>query len=213
MRYLDIDSWNRKEQYSFFKDFDNPYYNICVNLDISKFLNYVKNHKLSFSFASLYLSLKSANDTESLRYRTADDRVVIHDAIHAGQTIFNDDKTFSFCYFEYRKTFGKFQSNADQVLAEHRANPKKLNLKSNQGNLIHYSSMPWISFTSISHARKFDIGVSVPKMVFGKYFNDYNGIKMPFSIEVSHALMDGYHVAEYLDLFQSDLNNPEKYLK
>ncbi len=212
MRYLDIESWNRKEQYDFFRSFDNPYYNICVNIDVTRLLDYIREQKMSFSFTSLYLSLKAANEQEFMRYRIHGDQVIIHDVIHAGQTILNDDKTFSFCYFEHKNTYTEFEINANKVLQEHRSAPKKLNPAIEEDNLIHYSSIPWISFNSISHARKFDLGISIPKIVFGKYFSEWDKVKMPFSIEVHHALIDGYHVGEYLNYFQNLLNNPQTYL-
>lgn len=212
MRFLDLDTWNRKEQYDFFRSFDNPYYNICVNVDVTRLLDHIKNHEMSFSLTSLYLSLKAANDHEFMRYRIHGDQVIIHDVIHAGQTILNEDKTFSFCYFEHKSSYSEFEYNAKTVLEEHRANPGKLNPAINEDDLIHYSSVPWISFNSISHARKFDQGISIPKIVFGKYFKEPGNVKMPFSVEVHHALVDGYHVGEYLNYFQKLLNDPETYL-
>ena len=212
MRYLDLDSWNRKEQYDFFRTFDNPYYNICVNIDITRLLEYIKVQEMSFSFTSLYLSLKAANEQEFMRYRIHGDQVIIHDVIHAGQTILNEDKTFSFCYFEHKNSYSEFHTNAMNILEEHRSAPKRLNPAIHEDDLIHYSSVPWVSFNSISHARKFDQGISIPKIVFGKYFEELDKVKMPFSIEVHHALVDGYHVGEYLSYLQNLLNDPENYL-
>lgn len=212
MRYLDIETWNRKEQYDFFRNFDNPYYNICVNVDVTTLLNYIKKLNLSFSLTTLYLSLKAANENEFMRYRIHGDKVIIHDVIHAGQTILNEDKTFSFCYFEHKNSYSEFEENAQKILSEHHSGPKKLRPATHEDNLIHYSSVPWISFNSISHARKFDQGISIPKIVFGRYFTELDKVKMPFSIEVHHALVDGYHVGEYLNYFQNLLNNPDNFL-
>ena len=79
-------------------------------------------------------------------------------------------------------------------------------------DLIHYSTLPWIKFTSISHARKISRMDSIPQMVFGKYFKDGATSKMPFSIEVHHALIDGYHVAKYHEKFQDYLQYPDSIL-
>jgi len=53
---------------------------------------------------------------------------------------------------------------------------------------------------------------SIPQMVFGKYFKDGATSKMPFSIEVHHALIDGYHVAKYHEKFQDYLQYPDSIL-
>jgi chloramphenicol O-acetyltransferase type A len=68
-------------------------------------------------------------------------------------------------------------------------------------NLIHYSAIPWLDFTSISHARSFSFPDSCPKISFGK-MTEIDGQKsMSVSIHVHHALVDGYHVGLYVDRF------------
>jgi len=79
-------------------------------------------------------------------------------------------------------------------------------------DLIYYSSIPWISFTSFSHASDNKSGISIPKIVFGKYFQKGNKTLMPVSVEVHHALMDGIHVGKFFNDFQFKLNNPSKFL-
>lgn len=37
MEYIDIDSWKRKEHFNFFYRMDYPQYNVCMNIDITKF--------------------------------------------------------------------------------------------------------------------------------------------------------------------------------
>lgn len=73
-------------------------------------------------------------------------------------------------------------------------------------NVIHFSAIPWIDFTSISQARSYSHPDSCPKISFGK-MTEENGIKtMPISVHVHHGLMDGYHVARFIDRFQQLLN-------
>ena len=55
-----VDKWRRKDQFYFFKDYDNPFFNICTELDITKLYRYVHDNDISFFKASLYLSLKSS---------------------------------------------------------------------------------------------------------------------------------------------------------
>ena len=74
-------------------------------------------------------------------------------------------------------------------------------------DLIYYSVIPWVSFTSFKHANSGDNRQTVPRMVFGKMFEDGSRRLMPFSVEVHHALMDGYHVGRYFKLFQEKLDS------
>jgi chloramphenicol O-acetyltransferase type A len=211
--YLDFDQWNRKKLFEFFRTFDNPFFNICADLEIDKLLAFSKKYQVSFFIASLFLSTKAANSVEEFRYRIRGDRVWIHDIIHAGSTILNDDETFGFCYFDWQPTFREFESAANQSLAEYREEENKLDAHDDRDDMIHHSIIPWISFRSFSHARRYGTADSVPKVVFGKYFDEGDSAKLPVSVEVHHSLMDGLHVGRFFKAFQEYANSPGKHLR
>ncbi len=81
--------------------------------------------------------------------------------------------------------------------------------KINALDVLHYSVIPWISFTSFKHARHLKFKDSVPKIVFGKYFQDGSKKLMPVSVAVSHCMMDGYHVGLFFDQFQQEIDELE----
>lgn len=62
--------------------------------------------------------------------------------------------------------------------------------------------MPWLDFTSVSHARHFKFEDSCPKISFGKMTGEGEDRIMPVSIHVHHALMDGYEVGLFVEEFQ-----------
>jgi len=208
-KYLNLQNWKRKDQFYFFKNYDNPFFNLCTELDVTTLYRYVKEKDISFFKAYIFLSLKTANKMESFRYRIRGDKVIVHDIIHAGSTVLNEDETFSFCYFDYIPDFQQFETNVKKALKENQKKGSKLDAHDDRDDRINYSIIPWISFTSFSNPRMFKNQDSTPIIVFGNYYKVNDLIKMPVSIEVHHALMDGIHVAKFLDLFQHYLNNVE----
>jgi len=149
---------------------------------------------LSFSLACIYVALKCANEIAEFKLRLKNDKVYIFDTINIGSTVLNDDFTFSFCNFEFQKTISEFDLNGKKVLENHK-NGIVFNEQEEQLGIIHCSTIPWISFTGFKHARNGNEGLQgIPKLVFGKLFNENKIKKIPFSVEVHHALMDGYHV-------------------
>ena len=126
-KFLNIETWNRKDQSTFFKNYDNPFFNICSDLDVTVLVKFVKDQRLSFFSASLFLSLKAANEIEQFHYRIREEKVIIHDVVHAGSTVLNDDiETFSFCYFDYLPEFQQFDAHVSQKLKDNQANGGKL---------------------------------------------------------------------------------------
>jgi chloramphenicol O-acetyltransferase type A len=208
-RYLDTETWNRRQQFEFFKNYHNPFFNICTNVDVTQLLGLVRAMKnLSFFITYHFFSIKAANEVEPFRYRLRGDRILVHDRIHAGTTLLLPDENFTFAYFDYDADFEGFHARAKASIESAKAGGVQLYQRAEQDDLIYHSVIPWATFTSISHARKGGREESVPKITFGKYHEDGGRMLMPVSVEVHHALMDGLHVGRYFEQLQSYFSNP-----
>jgi len=211
-KYLNIEKWKRREHFHLFKQYDNPFFNMCAEVDISKTITYTQAHELSFFITLLYLSTRVTNEIENFHYRLEGDKVRIFETIHPSSTVLNTDETFSFSYFTYHSSFRDFYSNSLEILKRFKEGYSNADPANDRHDLIHYSVIPWIRFTSFSHARRFGNSDSIPKIVMGKYESDGLKVKMPVSVEVHHSLMDGLHVGRYFERLQNFLDNPKEIL-
>jgi chloramphenicol O-acetyltransferase type A len=194
---IDIENWARKSHYELFRHYDDPFFNITANIDITKLIGHTRLHSKSFFLYILHTITKATNEIPSFRYRLKEDKVVEYPQIHPGCTVLNADKTFRFCYFTYYEDPVIFEKEGNILMR--RSEPDQLDPKWNALNMIHCSMIPWISFTSFKHARRTDKTASIPRITLGKYFTSGGQIFMPLSVEVHHALMDGYHVGQYFE--------------
>lgn len=204
-RELAIETWNRKEHYLFFKDFDEPFFGVCIDIDCTIAYRKAKEKNCSFFLYYLYKSLMAANQTEPFRYSIENGKVFIYDTIDAAPTIGRPDGTFGFANIRYSEDFDLFLKEASEEIEKVR-NSSHLIPASSSEYAIHYSSLPWIDFTSFSHARMFSRKDSSPKITFGKIKETDGKITMPVAIHVHHALMDGFHLGEFIALFQAFMN-------
>jgi chloramphenicol O-acetyltransferase type A len=210
--YLDLDTWPRREVFEFYRNFDNPFFNICTRLDVTKLVNELKHHPgIGIALTYHYFALKAANEIEQFRYRLRDGRILIHDVIHGGTTLMLPNETFTLVYFDYAETFADFIGPA-QLAFEETRKLGGFHPRHDDDARIHCTTLPWISFTSFSHARNWGRDDSVPKISFGKFTNENDRTLMPFSVEVHHALVDGLHVGRYLARIEEMLAQPELYL-
>lgn len=53
----------------------------------------------------------------------------------------------------------------------------------------------------------------VPIFTIGKYFEQNNKIFIPMSIQVHHAVCDGYHTSRFINEVQELALNPQTWLK
>ena len=197
---LNVDNWKRQEHFNFFSQFEEPFYGVCVSIDCTKAYQFSKANGFSFFIYYLHKCLVAANAVESFKYRIEDDEVFIYDRINAGATIGRENGTFGFGYFYYHDNLEDFISAAAvEIKRVKETNELGRSLKN---DLIRCSALPWLDFTSISHARSFSVRDSCPKISFGKV-TELNGKKtMPVSVHVNHALVDGIHVGQFIDHFQ-----------
>jgi chloramphenicol O-acetyltransferase type A len=200
-KLLDIENWERKEHFRFFRKFEEPFFGVTVEIDCTTAYAFCKNEDKSFFLYYLYKSLVAANRIEAFRYRINREQVYVYDIVNASPTINRENGTFGFAYMEFKEGFKDFEDLAKKEIERVRNSTELLPAVSGE-NVIHYSVLPWLFFTSLSHARSFSFPDSCPKITFGKIKERHKHYFMPVSIHVHHALMDGYHVGRFVEEFQ-----------
>ena len=207
-KLLDIENWNRKEHFLFFSQFDEPFFGIAAEIDCTNAYQICKEQHIPFYLYYLHKSTVAVNQIEEFKYRILNNGITIFDTINVSSTINRDDNTFAFSFIPFSQSFNEFTTSA-QLETNRIKNSIGLGMNDNTSRLdvIHYSTIPWISFTGLTHARNFIYKDSVPKITFGKYFNKNGRMILPVSINVHHGLMDGFHVGQYLRLFEQLIND------
>jgi chloramphenicol O-acetyltransferase type A len=197
---VDLESWVRKAHFEFFRTFEEPYYGLCVRVDCTEAYAAAKRLGCSFFLYYLYKSLEAAQQVEAFRLRMEEGEVFRYERIDGGSTLPRDDGTFGFGYYTYCEDIGVFMAESSREVERVRATTGLE--RRNVQNVIRYSALPWIDFTSLSHARRYSVGDSAPWISFGKMTETAGRRSMPMSVHVHHALVDGVDVGQYIDRFQ-----------
>jgi chloramphenicol O-acetyltransferase type A len=207
-KILDIETWNRKEHFEFFSQCDEPFFGIVAEIDCTNAYQLCKNNSIPFSLYYHYQATIAVNKTDEFRYRISDGEIIVFDKIHVTTTISRIDNTFSFSFIPFTSSLNEFIDLAKMEM-ERIKKTSGLGLSENTGRLdvIHFSAVPWIRFTGVTHPRNFKYTDSVPKISFGKYFHRDGRMIMPISVNAHHGLMDGFHVGQFLQLYESLMND------
>jgi len=206
MKYIDIENWERKSHFNFFRQMDNPHFNICANIDITELKSFTEKNKLSLFKTVLFIAVSTANNIKEFRQRIADEQVYEHERVAATYTVPSSQDVFSFCTTTYSLNFQDFYNASGNAMNQAAENPQIGNLPG-RDDLIYMSCIPWVSFTSYSNAMHFTPVDSIPRIVWGKYFSENGRIKMPLSVQAHHALVDGKHIGAYFNYFQNHCQN------
>lgn len=203
---IDIANWNRREHYQFFSQFEEPFFGVTVTIDCTKAYSYAKANNLSFFLVYLYRALKAANEVEAFRYRVVDGKVYIFDTVNASPTIGRADGTFAISFIDYDTSEARFYAAALEVIAGVQQSSGLFPTVFSDENTIHFSALPWLNFSSLSHARRYSFPDANPKISFGKMTEQGSLRTMPVSIHVHHGLGDGYHIGLFANRFQELMN-------
>jgi chloramphenicol O-acetyltransferase type A len=204
---LDLENWNRKEHFEHFCRMEEPFFGVTVEIDCTKAYQTAKELNASFFIFYLHKTLTAVNAVENFKYRISEGKIYINDRIDASATIGRADGTFGFSLIEYNPDFKLFEKNALAEIERIQNTTGLFTRSFDNDNLIHFSAIPWLNFTSISHARSYTFPDSCPKISFGKMIVSESGKRtIAMSVHVHHGLMDGLHVGQFVDLFQEAMN-------
>ena len=204
MRTLDLSTWPRRDHFHFFRQFDEPFWGTTLRVDAAAAHARSRMEGHSFFLYYLHKCLVAVNAVEAFRYRIRGEAVVIHDVIHASATVGRDDGSFDFSYMRFDPDFRVFQEEA-RAEVERIRNGSGLNPEVAGDDVIHFSALPWLEFTGLSHARHYGAADSCPKISVGRLSDHAGRYGMPVSVHVHHALVDGRHVGDFMEVFQREM--------
>jgi len=208
VKIISLEGWPRRDHYLFFKEFEYPYFSLCADMDITRFLPLIKKKQISFTAAIMYLVARSANSIPEFRQRVREGDPVEHEVVHPSATVLGKDDLFTFCTVMYESDFIQFTKTAQAEIIAVKGDPS-LEEKIQDDSMLFMTSIPWVSFTGFMHPVKLSPADSVPRFAWGKFREEGQKTVMPLSVQGHHALMDGLHAGLFYEEFQRLLDQPE----
>jgi len=205
MKKIDLDTWNRRPHYEFFRRYQNPFFNVCFELDVTAFLRRIKAKGQPFFLTFLHAAVTASNRTEAFRLRLRGAEVVLHDTVHPAFTMMTDAGVFRFFTAPFTERLDDYLKTTEAAMEEAK---KTVYVADEDGvdDLLYVTSMPWLVFTAVEHAMPGTADDSVPRLTWGKH-HEVGGLTMiPFSVAAHHALVDGADVARFARTLQELLD-------
>ena len=207
MRTIDMHRWSRREHFELFSTYDYPHFGMVANVDITAFYPAVKEHGYSLTVAIVYLIARACNAIPEFRYRIREEEVVEHEVVNPGFTFLAQEDAFSFCFVDYAEDFPTFAARAAERIAYVKEHPWVRAVA--QDDVLYMTAIPWVSFTSFLHPMRLQPSDSIPRFVWGRFFEEGELLKMPLGAQGHHALVDGVHVGRFYAEVQDSLHRPE----
>ena len=197
--YLDLDTWPRREHFELFRPAAQPFFAVTVDVDVTPLVATGR----SFTIDALYHTMRAAHATHGMHLRVRETKVWVHRHLRLSTTVMRADDSFGFAVLEPIADYKEFVSHAEAELARART-IAPLTIPTGD-DIVYHSSLPWLRFTHFSNAMA--TGDSVPRVVFGKRFQDGSRWRMPVSLEVHHAVMDGLDVQRFIEALERQIGS------
>lgn len=209
---VDIDTWERKDNYNFFRGFANSWIAITGEVDCTEVYASAKANGKSFFVHYLYAILRAVNEIKELRYRwDKNGQVVYHDTVDIITPIAVPGKTFYTVRIPYHAGFDTFYKEARRLIASipEDGNPYGTDKQiAAQGDfdVVLLSATPKLYFTSITYTQQ-SVGhpLDYPLMNAGKAITRAGRLYMPIALTVSHAFVDGAHISLFFEKVEAIL--------
>ncbi len=203
---VNIATWERRSVFEFFRTFSDPFHSVCVRVDCTETFRLAKREHLSVFLSLVQRALVAANEIDNLKLRVTGGEVWQYETIHAGTAVGRENGTIGFAHFPFRESLGAFVTEASPEMQ--RVKLRDDVERYHGQDIIRFSVLPWLDFTSLSHAMDSAKADTAPRITFGKISEADGRCTMPVSIHVHHALVDGSHVATFVKLFERHLRTP-----
>ena len=127
--------------------------------------------------------------------------------MHPAYTIFNkENKNFSAIWTEFHADYNEFLSAYETDVGKFSLSARYAPKPGRPINSFDISMVPWFTFTSFNLNIFGDGKYLLPIFTLGKYFDDNGKRLLPISIQVHHAVCDGYHIGKFVETLQTMIN-------
>jgi len=208
---IDLKTWTRSEVFNHFID-QKTTYSMTHNVPIDKALKFVKANNYKFYPMFIYSVLKVINSNYLYRMDFNDQGELGYwDSSVPFYSIFdNKRELFSNIDTQDTYTFAEFHRDYLDDVAKYRDTGKLFPKQPVPQNIVNISMIPWTNFTSFNLNINNNDKNLLPIVTAGKFEKHADGIKLPVSFQVHHAVCDGYQTAQFFNKLETILDNPDE---
>lgn len=206
---IDTNSWKRKPYFDHYFNQIRCTYSITINIDITNVLSFKDRNKVKLYPLLIYVISKAVNKYEEFRTAINDrGEIGVWETLSPCYTVFHkDSESFSNIWTEWNDDLNLFLSNFEQD-SKRFGQIDRIDAKPNTpANVFPISSLPWTIFTGFNLNIFADGTYLLPIFTYGKYFKDGDRYLIPLSIQVHHAVCDGFHVSRLINEIQQECSN------
>lgn len=199
---VDIDEWSRGSLFQFYIEKMRIVMSLTVDINVAPLITYAKKNGLKFYPAMIWVVSKVINSHEEFKYSwDTEGNLIRWNSISPSYTVFNrDDECFSKFVTEYTDDIFEFHK---RTMDDQKKYQEERAIIGNQPqNFFDVSCLPWVKYKHFD-VHVFDEGKFLaPVLTWGKYEVQNGNALMPLTMNIHHAVADGFHLSRFFNEVQ-----------
>lgn len=200
---IDLNEWNRGELFRFYMENMRIVMSLTVDIDVTQLKEYSRKTQIAFYPLMLWVVSKAVNSHDEFKYGwDADGRLIRWDYVSPSYTQFHrEDEAFTKLVTEYSEDLFAF---CGRVMADReRHKGGRAVLEGQPPNFFDVSCLPWVKYKHFD-VHVFDEGKFLaPVVTWGKYEQTDSKLMLPLSMNIHHAVADGFHLSRFFNDVQA----------
>lgn len=203
MEHIDLNTWSRREAFSLFSQVDWPFYAVTIPLEVTRVKAASRERGLSFYHLMVWLCTKALNSVPAFRLRIRGDEVVRLDRTDPSFTTLRlGSEAFQIITMPWEEDPAAFCAHAKERCE---AQTTFLHQESETDALIYFSCTPWFDFTSLTNERPANRDDTIPRLAWGRYYEDKGGLWVHLSVDINHRTIDGLHIGQFKEAIDREI--------
>jgi len=201
---IDIEKWDRKEYYIHYMKQLRCTYSLTTNIDITNLRSIIREAGKKIYPVQIFMIATIVNQYKEFRMDTNPSKGLGYwDKVNPSYTIFNKScETFSSIWTAYNRDFNLFYDSCIEDIDKYSQSACLKPKPDEPANVFTISSLPWVNFNGFN-INVFNEGEYLPPIfTLGKFIETDGKVLMPISIQVHHAVCDGFHIGQFINSLQ-----------
>ena len=199
---IDIEKWSRGKLFRSYIDVTHSVISMSADINVAPLVSFSRENGYNFYPSMLWIISKAVNAHDEFKYSwSSDGELIKWNSISPSYADFYADESFTKFVTEYSDDLSEFHKRF--ILNREKYKYVRGIVKGQPKNIFDVSCIPWTRYRNLDLHAFDEENFLAPIVTWGDFGEDSNGIRMPLTMNIHHAVCDRVHISRFFNEVQA----------